>query len=56
MLTIQIRLSLLLWLAATEDKNLENVCVVLDGHSVDVKQLTSKKVYGSLIRGQRILQ
>ena len=34
---------------ATEDKNLDNVCVVLDGHSVDVKQLTSKKVYGSLI-------
>ena len=34
---------------ATENKNIENVCVVLDGHSVDVKLLTSKKVYGSLI-------
>ena len=34
---------------AIENKNLENVRVFLDGHSVDVKQLTSKKVYGSFI-------
>ena len=34
---------------AVENKNLENVRVFLDGHSVDVKQLTSKKVYGSFI-------
>ena len=35
--------------STTANIDLENTRVVLDGDSVDIQQLTSKKVYGSLI-------